>query len=53
MSEHDYLIPDFVSEALEILEGYDEDLVRLEANSTNQELINSLFRRVHNIKGMC
>jgi len=53
MSEHDYLIPDFVSEALEILEGYDEDLVRLEADSTNQELINSLFRRVHNIKGMC
>ena len=53
MGDHDYLIPDFISEALEILAGYDEDLVRLEADSANQELINSLFRRVHNIKGMC
>lgn len=53
MGEHDYLITDFVNEALELLEGYDEDLVRLENEPTNHELINSIFRSVHNIKGMC
>lgn len=53
MSEHDELITDFVAEALEILDGYDEDLVILEGTPSDQERINSVFRRVHNIKGMC
>jgi two-component system chemotaxis sensor kinase CheA len=53
MGEHDELISDFVTEALEILDGYDEELVHLEQYPSNIDLINSIFRRVHNIKGMC
>lgn len=42
----------FVSESLEILQKFSQDLVNLEKDKTNKNLINSLFRGVHTIKGM-
>ncbi len=42
----------FVSESLEIIQKFSQDVVNLERNKTNRELINNLFRGVHTIKGM-
>jgi two-component system chemotaxis sensor kinase CheA len=53
MGEHDELIPVFVTESIELLDEFDEELVSLEADPTNQELLHSIFRAVHSIKGMC
>jgi two-component system chemotaxis sensor kinase CheA len=53
MGDRQELLADFIAEALELLDGYDEELVRLEQAPETSELIHSIFRRVHNIKGMC
>jgi len=45
------IIQDFLVEADELLEELDEDLVRLESESEDEELLNKVFRAFHTIKG--
>jgi two-component system chemotaxis sensor kinase CheA len=49
----DELIKDFVQESHENLDRLDQDFVKLESEPTNLELIKSIFRAVHTIKGTC
>ncbi len=44
------ILVDFLDEALEHLEGIEEKILQLE-NSQDQELVNSIFRPAHTIKG--
>lgn len=53
MGEHDDLIPDFVIECLDSIEAFDDELIALEKDPANIELLNSIFRRLHSIKGIC
>lgn len=45
------LINDFIAEANEHLETMESALLRLAADPSNQELLNTVFRPVHTIKG--
>ena len=45
------LLSDFTTEANELIESLDQDLVRLESNPTDLELLNTVFRALHTIKG--
>lgn len=45
------MLPDFVTEATEILETFANDLVTLENDRENTELINRIFRSAHTMKG--
>lgn len=45
------LINDFITEANEHLETMESALLRLAADPTNRELLNTVFRPVHTIKG--
>jgi two-component system chemotaxis sensor kinase CheA len=45
------LIEEFTSEAGELLETLSNDLLSLEIESTNETLINTLFRTFHTLKG--
>lgn len=45
------LIPDFVAEAVEHLEEMESGLLKIEADSSNVELLNGIFRNIHTIKG--
>ena len=45
------LLHDFLAEAGELLAQVDNMLVELEKDSTNRELLNSIFRGFHTIKG--
>lgn len=45
------LLQDFLLESLEIVEGLDEQLVALERAPDDDELLNSIFRGFHTIKG--
>lgn len=47
----DELLLDFVTEATELLEQVDQDLVSLEGAPENTELLNNVFRAMHTIKG--
>jgi len=47
----DELLEDFLIEAGEILEHLNEELVELENSPDNMELLNSIFRGFHTIKG--
>ncbi len=47
----DEILQDFLVEAGEILETLSEELVELEQNPDNSEMINSVFRGFHTIKG--
>ncbi|WP_022669906.1 hybrid sensor histidine kinase/response regulator [Hippea alviniae] len=51
MEEMQEIIQDFLIEADELLEELDEDLVRLESESEDEELLNKIFRAFHTIKG--
>jgi two-component system chemotaxis sensor kinase CheA len=53
MGEHDELIPEFVADCLESVQAFDDELVALEKDPTNAELLHSIFRRLHSIKGIC
>lgn len=53
MSVQDDTIQEFLGESLENLDRYDQDLLHLEANRTDKEVINRIFRTVHTIKGTC
>lgn len=49
----DELIAEFISETYEGLETLDNQLVELEQNPENEELVSSVFRVMHTIKGTC
>ncbi len=51
MSMEDEILKDFLAEAKENLEQLDQDFVELEQDPENSELIKSIFRTVHTIKG--
>ncbi len=51
MSMEDEILKDFLAEAKENLEQLDQDFVELEQDPENGELIKSIFRTVHTIKG--
>lgn len=53
MGEQDELLNDFLVESKENLDHLDEELLALEANPSDSELINAIFRRLHTIKGVC
>lgn len=49
----DDLIKDFIQESRENLDRLDQDFVRLEGDPGNRELLKSIFRTIHTIKGTC
>jgi two-component system chemotaxis sensor kinase CheA len=51
MDEMKEIIEDFLSEAHELLDGLDQNLVELERQPNNTDLLNDIFRSFHTIKG--
>jgi len=51
LDSDDEILQDFLVEAEEILEGLNEQLVELETKPQDSELLNSIFRGFHTIKG--
>jgi two-component system chemotaxis sensor kinase CheA len=51
LDSEDEILQDFLVEADEILEGLNEQLVSLETQPQNSDLLNSIFRGFHTIKG--
>jgi two-component system chemotaxis sensor kinase CheA len=49
----DDLIKDFLVESIENLDRLDSELVKLETDPSSQELLSSIFRTIHTIKGSC
>ena len=49
----DDLIKDFLVESNENLDRLDNELVKLETDPSSQELLSSIFRTIHTIKGSC
>lgn len=49
----DDLIQEFIEETSESLSALDNEMVRLEQNPDDAELIGSIFRLVHTVKGTC
>src|SRR6266849_8016459 len=49
----DDLIKDFLVESIENLDRLDSELVKLESDPSSQELLSSIFRTIHTIKGSC
>ena len=45
------ILQDFLAESSEMLEALDQHFVRLEAEPTNAELLNEIFRCMHSMKG--
>lgn len=49
----DDIIKDFLIESRENLDRLDQELVSLESDPTSKELLGSIFRTIHTIKGSC
>ena len=49
----DSLIKDFILESTENLDRLDLEFVQLEADPQNAQLLDSIFRTIHTIKGSC
>jgi two-component system, chemotaxis family, sensor kinase CheA len=49
----DDLTREFLLESYENLDRLDQDFVKLEAEASNLELLKSIFRTIHTIKGTC
>jgi two-component system chemotaxis sensor kinase CheA len=49
----DDLIKEFLVESIENLDRLDSELVKLESDPSSQELLSSIFRTIHTIKGSC
>jgi two-component system, chemotaxis family, sensor kinase CheA len=49
----DDLVKDFLQESTENLDRLDQEFVRLESEPGNPELLSSIFRTIHTIKGSC
>ena len=47
------LLQDFLAESAENLARFEQEIVELERDPNNQELLRSLFRSMHTIKGSC
>jgi two-component system chemotaxis sensor kinase CheA len=53
MAELDEIVGEFLVESYENLDRYDEDLLALERDPSDIEVLGSIFRTVHTIKGTC
>jgi two-component system chemotaxis sensor kinase CheA len=51
MEDIQEILEDFLIEAFELIEQIDQDLVELEAKPDDLELLNSIFRVAHTVKG--
>jgi two-component system chemotaxis sensor kinase CheA len=51
--EQNELLTDFLVESKENLDHLDAELLILEANPSDSEVLNAIFRRLHTIKGVC
>jgi two-component system chemotaxis sensor kinase CheA len=51
LCEDEELLEGFLTETTELLEKMDDDLVTLEKAPDNMELLNSIFRSIHTVKG--
>ena len=51
MDDMQEILEDFLIEAFELIEQIDQDLVELENNPEDLELLNSIFRVAHTVKG--
>ncbi|HOP40601.1 MAG TPA: chemotaxis protein CheA [Geobacteraceae bacterium] len=51
LCEDQELLEGFLTETTELLEKMDDDLVALEKTPDNTELLNSIFRSIHTVKG--
>jgi two-component system, chemotaxis family, sensor kinase CheA len=49
----DDLVKEFLVESSENLDRLDSELVKLESDPTSQDLLSSIFRTIHTIKGSC
>src|SRR5579863_8670746 len=49
----DDLIKEFLVESNENLDRLDSELVKLETDPSSQDLLSSIFRTIHTIKGSC
>ena len=49
----DDLIKEFLVESTENLDRLDSELVKLESDPSSQDLLSSIFRTIHTIKGSC
>src|SRR5438067_5437881 len=49
----DDLVRDFLVESGENLDRLDQELVQLESDPSSRELLASIFRTIHTIKGSC
>src|ERR1700755_269685 len=49
----DELINDFIAETRDMLQAVDEEIVAWEANPTDRERLDEIFRFVHTVKGNC
>ncbi|HEY3619486.1 MAG TPA: chemotaxis protein CheA [Candidatus Sulfotelmatobacter sp.] len=49
----DEIVKDFLIESNENLDRLDQELVKLEAEPSSKELLASIFRTIHTIKGSC
>lgn len=53
MDDMSSIISEFLTESYENLDQLDQDLVGLEANPEEKDLLSSIFRTIHTIKGTC
>ncbi|NMC73764.1 MAG: chemotaxis protein CheA, partial [Geobacteraceae bacterium] len=51
LCEDQELLEGFLTETTELLEKMDDDLVTLEKSPDDMELLNSIFRSIHTVKG--
>jgi two-component system chemotaxis sensor kinase CheA len=49
----DELVKDFLVESNENLDRLDKELVQLESDASSKELLSSIFRTIHTVKGSC
>src|SRR4051794_13465049 len=49
----DDIVKDFLTESAENLDRLDQELVELESDPGSKELLSSIFRTIHTIKGTC
>ncbi len=49
----DEIVKDFLIESNENLDRLDQELVKLESDPSSKELLDSIFRTIHTIKGTC
>ncbi|MEY2742581.1 MAG: hypothetical protein RIS21_949, partial [Planctomycetota bacterium] len=53
MAEMDEVLREFLVESYENMDRLDRDLVALEERPTDREILGSIFRTIHTIKGTC